>query len=330
METEASNMQLVKAEVPIGALIVATQDRLGSIKTVGEWVARSGMYGTDKLEQGNMIAVQCIEEGLKLSEWPRIYNLIQGRPSKRAIAAQAEFEDKGGVVEWLDIGSDGKKATARFTWPGKKQIEVTFTIEQAERAKLVKNDSNWQKWPDRMLRARVLSEGISLLAPKIYAGTYDVDEAPQGPSLQLTPEAPAEPKPARVTAVETVVADAPKRNSTPTSGGNSAQAPAHHQQGAGSGEAAPAKAPTAPPAPTPIPPTRPAPPPATATPMSTDTATQLCAVLRTPDEIMKGVAFFIAQKWLAEGQTIDDLSEAAARKVIGNAESFRKKVLGVA
>lgn len=328
METEASNMQLVKAEVPMGALIVATQDRLGSIKTVGEWVARSGMYGTNTLEQGNMIAVQCIEEGLKLSEWPRIYNLIQGRPSKRAIAAQAEFEEKGGSVEWIDIGSDGKKATARFTWPGKKPIEVTFTIEQAERAKLVKNDSNWQKWPDRMLRARVLSEGISLLAPKIYAGTYDADDAPQAPQINLSPEAPAqaqaEPKAAKVVAVETVVVDAPKRATTPkqSDGGTVAQPVG---QGAGSGEAALAKAPTAPPAP---PRTTPAP--ATATPMTTETATQLATVLRTPDEIMKGVAFFIAQKWLAEGQTIDDLSEAAARKVIGNADSFRKKVLGVA
>lgn len=330
METENNNMQLVKAEVPLGALIVATQDRLGSIKTVGEWVARSGMFGTDRIEQGNMIAVQCIEEGLKISEWPRIYNLIQGRASKKAIAAQAEFEEKGGSVEWLDTGSDGQKASARFTWPGKKPIEVAFTMAQAERAQLVKKDSNWQKWPDRMLRARVLSEGISLLAPKIYAGTYDADDAPQAPQMNPSPEAPAqaqaEPKAAKVVAVDTVVVDAPKRNSTPTnSGGSSAQATAHHQQGAGSGEAAPAKAPTAPPAP---PRTTPAP--ATATPMSTETATQLATVLRTPDEIMKAVAFFVAQKWLAEGQTIEDLSEAAARKVIGNADSFRKKVLGVA
>lgn len=324
METEASNMQLVKAEVPIGALIVATQDRLGSIKTVGEWVARSGMYGTDKLEQGNMIAVQCIEEGLKLSEWPRIYNLIQGRPSKRAIAAQAEFEDKGGVVEWLDIGSDGKKATARFTWPGKKQIEVTFTIEQAERAQLVKKDSNWQKWPDRMLRARVLSEGISLLAPKIYAGTYDDSDAPPAPQMNLAPEPTAEPKPAKVVTVETVVE--PREKPPIKNFGDVAKALAEDREAK-----AAIKQPSAPPAPRPNPSaTTSVPGTHTHTPMSTETATQLATVLRTPDEIMKAVAFFIGQKWLAEGQTIEDLSDAAAKKVIGNAESFRKKVLGAA
>ena len=328
METENNNMQLVKAEVPLGALIVATQDRLGSIKTVGEWVARSGMFGTDRIEQGNMIAVQCIEEGLKISEWPRIYNLIQGRASKKAIAAQAEFEENGGTVEWLDTGGDGQKATARFAWPGKKPLEVTFTLAQAERAQLVKKDSNWQKWPDRMLRARVLSEGISLLAPKIYAGTYDADDAPPMAQMNLTPEPAPEPKPAKVVTVETVVEPA-RRNTTPTTGGDAAQASGHVKQGAGSGEAAPAKAPTAPHAPRP--PATPTPAPAkTESPMSNETATQLLTVLRTPDEILKATAFFIAQKWLAEGQTIDDLSEAAARKVIGNAESFRKKVLGAA
>lgn len=326
METEASNMQLVKAEVPMGALIVATQDRLGSIKTVGEWVARSGMYGTNTLEQGNMIAVQCIEEGLKLSEWPRIYHMIGNKPSKRAIAAQVEFEDKGGTIEWIDLGSDGQKATARFTYPGKKPLEITFTLEQAERAQLVKKDSNWQKWPDRMLRARVLSEGIALLAPKIYAGTYDETEGGAMPSLQLAPEptTPPEPKPATVVAVETVVEPA-KRNTQPKTSGGEAQAAGASTQGAGSGEAAPAKAPSAPPAP------RPNPSATTSVPrskMTTEQATALLSVLRTPDEILKATEFFKKQKWLAEDETIDDLSEGHARKVLNGADTFRKNVLG--
>jgi len=62
--------------------------------------------------------------------------------------------------------------------------------------------------------------------------------------------------------------------------------------------------------------------------MTTETSTALCAVLRTPEEILKATEFFQKQGWLAAGETIDDLSEGHAKKVIGNAAGFRAKVLG--
>lgn len=62
--------------------------------------------------------------------------------------------------------------------------------------------------------------------------------------------------------------------------------------------------------------------------MTTEQATALLSVLRTPDEILKATEFFKKQKWLAEDETIDDLSEGHARKVLNGADTFRKNVLG--
>lgn len=315
--------------MPLSAVIAKSSNSMDAIDRMGEWFAKSGMFGADRAEQGKIMALTCMTEGLTPMEFSRTYDIVFGKLRKKSMAAFAEFRKRGGRVKWIETGEDGKLCSAEFTFEG-QTVTMAYTMDQARQAGLVKKDSGYDKNPGNMLRARVISNALGMLAPEIFAGEYD-DDAPQAPQMNLAPEAPAtpaEPKPAKVTSVETVVVDPPREKAAAatekTAGVDFRKA--LQSKSESQGEAAPAKAPSAPTAPA----TPRTPPPATATPMSTETATELLKVLRTPDEIMKGVAFFIAQKWLAEGQTIDDLSEAAARKVIGNADSFRKKVLGVA
>lgn len=61
-----------------------------------------------------------------------------------------------------------------------------FTVEDAERAGLVKPKSNWEKWPKAMCFARALSQGVRTYCPSVTSGTpayvaeelgADVDEA---------------------------------------------------------------------------------------------------------------------------------------------------------
>lgn len=307
METNnATSTAITRTDaVPLGAIIVATQDRIGSLSAVGDWVSKSGMFGCNALETGRMIAIQCVEEGLKLSEWPRIYHLINGRPQKKAHAAQAEFEAKGGTVEWIELGRDGKKASATLTFPGKKPLTIEFSIDQAARAGLLKNDSNWAKWPDRMLRAAVLREGILILAPSIYAGCYDELDAPAGPSLNLAPEkpaavaevvtsAPATATPPTIEAKVEVLPDTPKARQTPT------PAPA---------TAAPKAAPTVLP-----------------------DALQFAlmdVIGNDPTALLKATEFCRAQKWITADEGMENLPEGRAREIIARQDHFRKKVLGV-
>jgi hypothetical protein len=68
-----------------------------------------------------------------------------------------------------------------------------FTIEDAERAELVKAKSNWAKWPRAMCFNRALTEGIRAYIPDVTAGTpaYTDDEIRE--VIQV--EAEVEPEP---------------------------------------------------------------------------------------------------------------------------------------
>lgn len=314
MDTPTESAAVVKHEaVPLGAIIVATQDRIASLATVGEWVAKSGMFGCNTVEAGRMIAVQCVEEGLRISEWPRTYNLVNGRPSKRVHAAQAEFEHKGGTVEWTDLGREGKRAAATLTFPGKKPLAIEFTIDQAVRAQLVKSDSNWVKWPDRMLRAAVLREGILLLAPSIYAGCYDDTEVATGPSLNLEPEKPAQ---------ATVATPAPATTPSPA-------APRESKPPVVEAEIVS----ETPRTPAPATPAAPAAPAATASPakeLPHDLQEQLLAIVGPePANMAKAVAFCRTQRWIGASDGLELLTEGKAREIIARKDHFRTKVLGI-
>lgn len=309
METKTESAALVKHEaVALGSIIAATQDRLGSLATVGEWVSKSGMFGCNTVEAGRLIAVQCVEEGLKLSEWPRIYHLVNGRPSKKAHAAQAEFESKGGTVEWIDLGREGKHASATLAFPGKKPLKIEFGIDQAVRAGLVKGDSNWTKWPDRMLRAAVLREGILLLAPSIYAGCYDETDAATGPSLNLEPEKPAQ---------ATVTTPAPAAAPTPAAP-RETKPPVVDAEIVSETPRTPA-------------PTTPAPTPAApAKELPHDLQEQLMSIIG-PDagHMVKAITFCRAQKWIGPNDDMTTLPDGRAREIIARKDHFRAKVLGI-
>jgi len=53
-----------------------------------------------------------------------------------------------------------------------------FTVEDAKRAQLLKEDSNWQKYPRAMCFNRALTEGVRAYIPDVTAGSpaYTVDE----------------------------------------------------------------------------------------------------------------------------------------------------------
>ena len=53
---------------------------------------------------------------------------------------------------------------------------ITYTIEQAQQADLVKPNSNWMKYRPQMLRARAKSDLARLVYPDLLAGLYTPDE----------------------------------------------------------------------------------------------------------------------------------------------------------
>jgi hypothetical protein len=156
------------------------QNPLDAIQQVGQFFAKSGMFGCDRIEQGAVLAMECLATNKPPSVIARTYHIMDGKLSKKALAALAEFRAAGGKHKWIKDGSDGKEAAVELTMDG-NTITSRFSIEDAQRmGASFKPGSGWVKAPSNMLRARCISNGVAMLAPEIFAGDV-ADESESQP-----------------------------------------------------------------------------------------------------------------------------------------------------
>lgn len=155
---------------------------LDAIEKIGTFLAKSGMFGCERIEQGMVLAMECLATNKPPSVIARSYHIMDGKLSKKALAALAEFRAAGGKHKWIKDGTDGKEASLELTMDG-NTITSTFTIDDAKRMGAMfkskaGNDTNWTKSPANMLRARCISNGVAMLAPEIFAGDVEDDDSP--------------------------------------------------------------------------------------------------------------------------------------------------------
>lgn len=153
-----------------------TADKINAYRELGKEIAKSGMFGIDKLEQGTVIAWQCDVEGLSPFQVLQTRSFVCGRLSMRADAMLGEFRKLGGECKWLTALSDTKEAKARFKFK-ENDLELTYTIEDATREGNAGRNLYKSYAPD-MLRARLVSKALRMIAPEVIAGVYLPDEKP--------------------------------------------------------------------------------------------------------------------------------------------------------
>ena len=161
-------------------------DPMQAIKTLGMSIFKSGIFGLDKPEQGEILAMQCMVEKKSPLELARTYHFIQGQLAIRSDALLAKFHMARGKVEWK-LRTD-ERVEAVFSRDGQSATIVADMKEYVANGTALGKDGkpkdNWKKWPRRMLTARAVSEGVRLVAPECCFGTYVVEE------LDATPAKP--------------------------------------------------------------------------------------------------------------------------------------------
>lgn len=196
-------------------------DPLAAIKTLGEAFKTSPMLGLTTPGDGVVLAMTCMADGITPLDFIRKYHIIEGRPSMRADAMAAEFRRRGGKVRWLQLGEKGV-AEAEFEFEG-QTLRGSFSLDDARRMlgkdkdgkdRIDKPNGNWQKSPDAMLRARLLSNFIRLMAPEIVAGVYTPEEVQDfaddvAPKPAAARKAVADRRQAEVAEAVAAVASAP-------------------------------------------------------------------------------------------------------------------------
>lgn len=157
------------------------QDPLGFCQQFGLSLAKSQMFGCSNPEQGQVMAMACLCEGISPVEVAKKYHIIQGRLTKKADAMLAEFREAGGkhkIIERtpnaaeIELTKDGETQRFRLTFEEAQQEKFPFGKD----GKTLKDNWATPRGRMQMLWARVASDGVRCMAPEVNAGTYTPEE----------------------------------------------------------------------------------------------------------------------------------------------------------
>jgi hypothetical protein len=133
-------------------------------------VAKTGLYGCKSPEDALLRILTGRALGVAAPvALQNIYD-VYGRPSISSRLKTALVLRHPDCEYFEHVESSTESCTYRCKRRGREEKRVTFSLADAQRAQLVKKDSNWDKWPRRMLQARAASELVDLEFPDVCMG----------------------------------------------------------------------------------------------------------------------------------------------------------------
>jgi len=175
-------------------------EAIEKMATIGN---KSGLFGVKTAEQAAALMLIAQAEGTSPALALRDYHVIGGRPTLKADAILARFQQAGGKVRWLKLTE--QEATAVFSHPAGGDVEISWTLEMARKAQLLGNGT-WQKYSRAMLRSRCISEGVRTVYPGVVCGVYTPEEIESIDAAPVRIAATSVPAPAPVAELEYVAA----------------------------------------------------------------------------------------------------------------------------
>jgi len=145
------------------------------MQRMAEAVVHSGLFGMKSVPQALTLMWIAQAEGRHPVLAARDYDIIGGRPAKKAEAMLRDFLTGRGAVEWHELTDAVAEAT--FSHPSGGEVRIRWDMDRARQAGLVgKAGDMWKKYPRQMLRARCTSEGIRTVCPMATSGMYVPEE----------------------------------------------------------------------------------------------------------------------------------------------------------
>jgi hypothetical protein len=149
---------------------------LSDMERMAQAFAKSALFGTKTPEQCMALLLLAQAEGQHPAIAMRDFDVIQGRPSKKAEAMLRSFLQAGGKVEWHRLDDEGADAT--FSHPQGGSARITWDAARAKKAGLGGREM-YGKYPRAMYRSRVVSEGCRTVYPASTSGMYVPEELRQ-------------------------------------------------------------------------------------------------------------------------------------------------------
>lgn len=143
------------------------------LERMAQSFAASRMFGDKNKEQVLALLMLAHSEGVHPAIAMRDFDIINGRPAKKAEAMHRAFIAAGGSIEWHTL--DDAKADATFSHPHGGTTRISWDMERVKKAKIA-NEAMYSKYPRQMLRSRCISEGCRTVYPAATSGLYEPGE----------------------------------------------------------------------------------------------------------------------------------------------------------
>lgn len=144
-----------------------------AIRQMAEVASKSKLFGAQTPEQALTIMLIAQAEGRHPMSAAKDYDIINGKPAKKAEAMLRDFLASGGKVEWHKLADDGAEAT--FSHPQGGTVRIDWNKARMVQAKIT-NEAMYTKYPRAMYRSRCVSEGVRTVCPSATGGLYVPEE----------------------------------------------------------------------------------------------------------------------------------------------------------
>lgn len=121
-----------------------------------------------------MILQTGVEIGFKPMQAINSLYIVNGRIAMSAQAMLGKLLQSHVKLDWVQ--DSPTVAEVKFSGLDRPTYTAKFTIEEAQKAGLVKQGGPWTTYPAAMLRARAISIGARVFCPDIISGSYTLDE----------------------------------------------------------------------------------------------------------------------------------------------------------
>ena len=146
-------------------------------------IAKSGLFGMKTADQALALMIVAQAQGKHPATITDDYDIIQGRACRKSSSLLTQFQAMGGTVQW-DQDNHESRQGATFSHPSGGSMHVAWDIERATKAGLTGKD-NWKKYPQQMMRARCISEGVRAVYPAAIGGMLVSEEAQDMPKAEI-------------------------------------------------------------------------------------------------------------------------------------------------
>lgn len=189
--TETPSQEVTRRERPVQVMPLLTAAEMDQTWRTAQQLTASRLFGDLKsAEQAYAKILIGRDLGLSPTRALMTVDLVRGNIQLRGVLLAAWVRESPDYDYEIVEMTHSKCVVRMLRRRGDEWVELhplhEFTLEDAQRAQLVKEDSNWQKYPKNMCFWRALSNAVKFHAPDLFAGMPVYVEGEIPPPLRVT------------------------------------------------------------------------------------------------------------------------------------------------